>query len=161
MSQSLSISTESFLPNILFLFSTRLVAAFSDCGDCKSLVFPSKSCGLYWDQAGSSDYNLPSPQGTCGIRKFANIPHPFLVSCNKTSSSWTVSQLVCHTAAAACASLGWVQYKGRVAQKLSWQITTFSWLSCAFPPKAVHRYSNKEKEGIDRRRKMRHTVIIY
>lgn len=84
-----------------FLFSTRLVAAFSDCGDSKSLVFPSRSCGLDWDQEGSSDYSLPCPQATCRIRKFANIPHPLLVSCNATSNSWTVSQLVCLTAAAA------------------------------------------------------------
>lgn len=94
-----------------FLFSTRLVAAFSDCGDSKSLVFPSRSCGLDWDQEGSSDYNLPCPQATCRIRKFANIPHPLLVSCNATSNSWTVSQLVCLTAAAACASLGAIQRK--------------------------------------------------
>lgn len=135
VSESLSISTESFLPNISFSFPLRLVAYFSYCGDCKSQVFPSWSCGLDWDQEGSSDYGSPYPQATRGIRKFANIPHPFLVSWNTTSSSWTVSQLVPHAAAAAaCPSLGWVLYKGGVGQKLSWQITTFFWLCCSFPP---------------------------
>lgn len=143
-----------------FCFPLRLVAAFSDCGDCKSLVFPSRSCGLDWDQEGGSDYSFPYPQAMCGIRKFANIPHPFLLSCNTTSSSWTVSQSVTQLQEHAL-PLGWMQYKGRAAQNLSWQITTFSWFSCSFPRNAVHRHSNTEKEEIERRRKRRHAIPIY
>lgn len=161
-----SISTESFLPNIsFFVFHSDFWLPLLTVETCKSQEFSSRSCGLDWDREGSSDYNSPHPQAACGIRKFADIPHPYFgvmdynkqqLDCESASSSHSGSSMP-------FPGVGTIQRKSGTNIELTFlrQIAAFSWLSYSSSPKPLHRYSSTEKEEIDRRRKRRQTIITY
>jgi len=110
-------------------------------------------------------YNSPHPQAACGIRKLANIPHPYFgvmeynkqkLNCESASSSHSCSSV-------SFPGVGTIQRKSGIKIELALlrHITAYFWLSYSSSPKPPHRYSSTEKEEIDRRRKRRQTIITY
>lgn len=97
--------------HLFFYFPLRLLAAF-DWGDLQISGVLQRELWLRLEikRAAVTTTHLTLKQDV-ELESLQTSLTPILVSWN-TSGSWTVSQLALHTAAAACPSLGSVQYKG-------------------------------------------------
>lgn len=159
-----SIPTEGFPPDISFsVFQSEFWMPLT-VETYKSQEFSSRSCGLDCNQEGISDSNSPHPQAACGIRKFADIPHPYF-----GVTEYNEQQLDCESASSShsCSimpfpGLGAIWWRSGTKVELAFlrQINAFSWFSYSSSSKPLHRYSSTDKEELEGGRGDRPSSLI-